>query len=91
MEFKQNEWIHRDVINKIRILTKQGTDMIHTVILMKYQKYPSTTILKHANVLAEVNKLPYGRLPYMMPQEAYSIPTHIHKMILADIGHEQRE
>ena len=26
---------------------------------MKYQKYSSNKILKHANVLAKVNKLPY--------------------------------
>ena len=31
--------------------------MIYAVILTKYQKYPSTTILKHANVFAEVNKM----------------------------------
>ena len=34
---------------------------------MKYQKYPSTTILKHANVLAKVNKLTYKNLLDMTP------------------------
>ena len=58
MEFTQNDWGQRDIINKIVILTKRGTDTIHAVIPEKYQKYPSTTILEHANVLAKVNKLP---------------------------------
>ena len=57
MDFTPNEWVQRDIINKIKILTKQGTDMIHAIIPMKYQKYPSTSTLKHANVLAKVNKL----------------------------------
>ena len=54
----ENYWGQRDIINKIIILTKSRTDTIHAVIPMKYRKYPSTTILKHANVLAEVNKSP---------------------------------
>ena len=32
--------------------------MMHDFILMKYHKYPSTTILKHANVSDKVNTLP---------------------------------
>ena len=39
-------------------MKKRGTDMIHSVIPKKYQKYPSTTILKHMNVLDKVNKIP---------------------------------
>ena len=46
------------MINKIIILTKQGTDTIHAIIPKEYQKYPSTTILKHANVLAKLNEFP---------------------------------
>ena len=56
MEFNQNDWGQRDIINKIIILTKGGTDRMYSVILKKYHKYPPTTILKHANVLAKVNK-----------------------------------
>ena len=58
MEFMQNDWGQRDIINKTKILTKQVSDMIHDVILTKYQKYTLNTILKHANVLAKVNKSP---------------------------------
>ena len=56
MEFTQNEWGKHDIIKKIIILNKQGSYIIHDVIPTKYQKYFSTTILKHANVLAKVNK-----------------------------------
>ena len=56
MELTQNDWGQRDTINKTKILTKQGSDKIHDVIPTKYQKYPSNKILKHANVLAKVNK-----------------------------------
>ena len=58
MESNQNDWGQRDIINKIIILTKRGTDMIHAVIMTKYHKYPSFTILKHANVLDKANKSP---------------------------------
>ena len=34
-------------------------------------------IIKHANVLAKVNKSPQGSLHNMTPHEAYSIPIHI--------------
>ena len=50
MEFTQNDWGQRDIANKTKILTKRGSDKIHDVILTKYQKYPSNTILKHASV-----------------------------------------
>ena len=35
----------------------------------KYQKYPSTTILKFENVLDKVNKLPYMCLLNMTPHD----------------------
>ena len=90
MECTQNYWDQRDIINKIEILTNRGTDKIHAVILTKYHKYPSTTILKHSDTLAKVNKLPYGRLPYMTPHDAYIIKTHISTVTLADISHKKR-
>ena len=50
MEFTQNYWSQCDIINKVMLLTKQGIDMVQAVIMKKYHKYPSTTILEHANV-----------------------------------------
>ena len=91
MELAQNDWGQGDIINKITILIKQGTYMIHAVITMKYQKYPSTTILKHVNVLAKVNKLTKGRLLNMTPYDAYIITIHVLKITPADISHEQKE
>ena len=58
MDFTQNDWGQHNIINKIIILNKLGSDMIHYVIPKKYQKYFSTTILEHANFLAKVNKSP---------------------------------
>ena len=58
MEFTQNDWGQCDIINKFTIVTKRGTDRIHAVIPTKYQKDPSTTIIKYVNVMAKVNKLP---------------------------------
>ena len=58
MEFTQNDWGQHDIINKIIILNKQVSDMIQDVVTTKYYKYFSTTILEHANFLAEVNKSP---------------------------------
>ena len=49
MSFTQNDWGQCDIIN----------------IPTNYQNYPSTAILKHANVLAEVNESPYVRLHKM--------------------------
>ena len=66
-KFTHNEWGQRDIIKKIIILTKRGADMIYTVIPKKHQKYLSNTILKHANVLAQVNKPYYKRLLVMRP------------------------
>ena len=65
--------------------------MIYAVITTKYQKYPSTTIVKHANVLAKVNKFPCGRLHNMTPHDAYSIPIYVRTTTLEDISHKQRE
>ena len=58
MDSKKNDWGQCDIINKTIILTKQVTDKIHDFIPEKYQKYPSNTIIKHANVLDKVNKWP---------------------------------
>ena len=77
MGFNQDDWDHCYIIIKIIILTKQGSDTIHTVIPTKYQKHPSTTILKDTNVLAKVYKLPSGDLPNITPHDAYSIPIHV--------------
>ena len=73
------------------ILTKGGTYTIHAVIPKKYWKYPSTTILKYANVLAKVNKPPYGRLPSITPHDAHSITIHVLTVNLADISKKQKE
>ena len=35
MDFTQNDWGQRDIINKVIILTKRVTDKIHAVILKK--------------------------------------------------------
>ena len=35
MDSTQNDWGQRDIINRIIILTKQGTDTIHAVIPKK--------------------------------------------------------
>ena len=43
----------------------------------KYWTYLSTTILKHANIFAKVNKSPYGRLHNMTTHDANSITIHI--------------
>ena len=51
----------------------------------KNQKYPSTTILKHANDLDKVNKQPLGCLQNVMPHDSYSIPIHLNTMTLEDI------
>ena len=65
--------------------------MIHAVLPKKYQKYPSTTIMKHANVLSKVNKSPYVNLLYMMPYDAYSMTIHVCTMTIVDIIHEKKE
>ena len=57
MEFTQSDWGQHDIISEIKILLKRGINTIHAVIPIKFQNYPSTTILKHSNVLAKVNTL----------------------------------
>ena len=90
MEFTQNDWFQRDIINKLIILTKRGTDTINFVIPKKYHKYTSITVLKHANVLAEVNKSSYARLHNMMPHDAYIIKILVRIVTLGEISHEKR-
>ena len=85
MDSTQNYWGQCDILNTIIILTKRGTDKIYAVIPTKYQKYPSTTILKHANILAKVIKLPYRNLHNMTPHGAYSITVHARTTTLVDI------
>ena len=89
MEFTKNDRGQRDVTNKIIILTKQRTDRIHTVITTKNRKYTSTTILKHVNVLAKVNKSSYGLLPNIMLHDTHIITIRVRKVTLPDISHEQ--
>ena len=64
--------------------------MIHAVILTKYQKYPSTTILKHANVLDKVNTPSWGSLPNTPQHDAYSITIYVRTVTLADISNKKR-
>ena len=90
MEFMQNALGQCDIINKIKILIKRVSDKIHDIISTKYQKYPSNKILKHANILAKVNKSPKGGLLNTSSHDAYSIPIHVRTMTLSDISHEQR-
>ena len=90
MSFTYNKLGQRTIINNIIILTNRGADRIYTVILEKYQKYPSTTILKHVNVLAKVNKFPYSSLLNMMPDDAYVFTIHVLKITLVDISHKQK-
>ena len=59
MKFTHNYWGQRDITKNIMVSTKQVLYTIYDVIPMKYHKYPSFTILKHGNVLAEVNKTHY--------------------------------
>ena len=90
-EFIQNEWCQCDIINKTKIITKQGSDKIHGIIPKKYQNYTSNTILKHDNVLAKVDQLPWGRLLNTPSHDAYSITIHMCTMTLADISYKQNE
>ena len=91
MSFTQNDWSKRDILKSIISLTKQGTDTIHAVIPMKYQNYPSTKILKHANVLSKVNKLPYVHSLNMTPHGSYSITIQLRTMITLGTNHEKKE
>ena len=91
MEITQYDWGQCEIINKTKILTKQGSDKIHEFIPTKYQKYPFNTILKHANVLDKLNKLSWGHLLHLPSQDAYSIQIHVLTMTLADNSHKQKE
>ena len=54
---------------------------------MKYQ-YPSKTILKRVNVLAQVDKPPYKRLLNKTPLNAYNFTVHVRTMTLEEISHK---
>ena len=62
MKFTHNDWVHRDIINIIMMLTKRGANKIYNVLPKKYQKYHLTTILKYAKISDKWNKLPYKHL-----------------------------
>ena len=51
----------------------------------------STTIPKHVNVLAKVNKSPCASLLNMTPRDDYSVTIHVLKMTILDIIHEHNE
>ena len=89
--FNKNDRCQRDIINKIKVITKICTYTIHDLIPLKYQKYPYTTIMKHVNVLDKVNKSPQGNLHNMMTHDAYNIIIHVRTVTLEDISHEQKE
>ena len=91
IEFAQNDWSQRDILDKIIILKKEVTYTLHAVILKKYHEYPLTKILKHLNVLAKVNKSPLGSLPNMMPHDAYSIIIYVHTVTLVEFSREKKE
>ena len=58
--------------------------------MIKYQKYPSTTIIKHANGLAKLDKSTQGRLHNTTSHDAYSIKIHVRTANLADISDKQK-
>ena len=53
-------------------------------------RYPSTTIIKHAYVLAKVNKSPWGRLQNMTPHDSYSIIIQVPTITLVEISQNKR-
>ena len=67
MNFMHNDWSKCDTMENITIITKWGADTIYTVLMKKYQKYPSTKIPKHPYFLTKVNKSPYESLLDMTP------------------------
>ena len=85
MDFTQNDWGQRDIINKTKILNRWGSDTIHGTIKIKYQKYLSE------NVLDKVDKLTYGRLLNTPLHDAYIITIHKRITTLEDIKHKQKE
>ena len=58
MDFTKNDSDQRDIINKIKILTKRGTDSICAAVPNKFQKNTSTKIFNNAIFLAKLNKSP---------------------------------
>ena len=62
-KWMRSMWYYKQNYN----LNQIGTDTIHAIIPKKYQKYPSTTILKHVNMLAEVSKFNHVCLYNMTP------------------------
>ena len=86
-----NNWGQYDNINKIIIFIKRGLDRINDVILTKYHKYLSTTILEHVNFLAKVNKSPEEHLHNITPHDDYSIIIHVSTVNVAYISHEQKK
>ena len=91
MSFTQNDWVQRSILNKIILLTNLVKDTKHDVIPIKYQKYSSTTILKHENILAKVDKLSYVFVLNMIPHGAFIIPIHLRKFSISEISHKQME
>ena len=53
--------------------------------------YPSNTILKHVNVLAGADNLPWGQLPNMTPHDTCSIRINVRTSTVKDIIHKQKE
>ena len=75
----------------MNILNKRGTDMVHAAIHTKYQKYPSTTIFKNANVLSKINKSTQRCLNNMTPYDDNIITIHVRTTTLSEISHEQKD
>ena len=53
--------------------------------------YPPTTVLKHSDVLDEVNKCMCVSLRNMKPHDAYSITIHVCTMTIPDISDKQTD
>ena len=51
------DWIQCDIIKQSKNLNQSGKNKIPAIIPTEYQNYLSTAILKHVNLLAELNKL----------------------------------
>ena len=52
--------------------------MIHAIIMIKYHKYPSTTITEHAKVLAKVSKFSYALLSKMTTYKIFIVLQYTH-------------
>ena len=74
-----SKWLRSTLHHKKNYnLNQEGTDTIHAAIPTNDHNYPSSKIIKHANVLVEVNKLPYVRLLAINPNgvQYYNPLTH---------------